>query len=329
MIHGPGEHGFAAVEKSINASRGLCSDETLSGSLLCNTGQQDQIAKGEAAMNGTAIARTKNGKVEYILRGKGPTVLIVHGGHGSCRSDFKQQTLIDHGFSVLIPTRPGYGGTPIASGKTAGATADLFAALLPTLNVKNVRVIGISAGGPTALEFAKRYRGITEKLVLEAAVVKPWFHPLTYKYYGCKIVFHPKRQRRFWDRLNEKLIADETKTLLENLKFFTKLPPKEMLKRMSPDDIQTLKTSLVKGNDSGIGFTFDVEHRARKIENISCPTMIIHSKNDGSVHFSHAEYAHKKIKQSALFIAPTDSHFLYIGPGSQEVLNKRLDFLLS
>ncbi|MBN2280193.1 MAG: prolyl oligopeptidase family serine peptidase [Candidatus Marinimicrobia bacterium] len=84
---------------------------------------------------------------------------------------------------------------------------------------------------------------------------------------------------------------------------------------------------MVTDNNSGTGFIYDVDHRAKNIEQIKCPVLIIHSKNDGSVPFSHAEYANKKIKQSELFVAPTDSHFIYIGQGSEEVLRKRFEFL--
>lgn len=278
-------------------------------------------------MQDIRIATTDRGQIEYALAGEGPTILIVHGGHGSCCSDYKQQQLLDAGFSVLFPSRPGYGGTPIESGKTAEATAGLLAALLGALHIGTVGVIGNSAGGPVALEFAKRYPALTRKLVLEAAVVKPWFHPLTFEYYGSKLIFSPKRQARFWQSLRKKLEENETKTLTDNMKRFTKLPPAHVIQRMTPQDIEALKVSMVTGNDSGTGFVFDVDHRARDIERISCPTLIIHSKNDAAVPFAHAEYARDRIPNAELFIAGTDSHFLYIGPGSQEVLNRRLAFL--
>jgi pimeloyl-ACP methyl ester carboxylesterase len=238
-----------------------------------------------------------------------------------------QQELIENGFSVLIPTRPGYQGTPITSGKTAESTADLFAALLEKLEIKKVIVIGNSAGGPAALEFAKRYPIIVEKLILEAAVVKPWFHKLTYQYYGAKVVFHPRRQRKFWQNLTNKVIAHPEKTLIDTIKLFTKLDPRTVVDRMSAKDIERLKKAMITGNDSGEGFMHDVEHRAKNIDQITCPTLIIHSKNDASVPFSHAEYAHKMIENSVLFKAPTDSHFIYLGPGSEKVLEKRMTFI--
>lgn len=278
-------------------------------------------------MKGIETCETENGRIEYYLGGKGPAVLIVHGGHSSCRGDYMQENLIDNNFSVLIPTRPGYGGTPITSGTTAESTADLFASLLKRLNIDKVILIGNSAGGPVTLQFAMRYPEIVEKLILEAAVVKPWFHRLTYQYYGAKFIFNPKRQRKFWQNLTKKLNDNPEKTLINTMKLFTKLDPKSVIDKMSTEDIELLKNAMITENDSGEGFVYDMEHRAKNIHEIICPTLIIHSKNDASVPFSHAEYAYKMIKKSELFEAPTDSHFIYLGPGSKKVMEKRLAFI--
>lgn len=275
------------------------------------------------------LCDTEKGRIEYLQSGHGPTVLIVHGGHDSCRGDYMNRQIMANNFSVLIPTRPGYGRTPISSGKTAESTADLFAALLKKLNIKKVYLIGNSAGGPVSLEFAKRYPELVEKLILEAAVVKPWFHRLTFQYYGSKIIFSPKRQRLFWQRLTDKLTKNPEKTLIDTMKLFTKLNPATVINKMTAEEIDLLQKAMITENDSGQGFVFDIDHRAKKIHEITCPTLIIHSKNDASVPFSHAQYASKMIKNSTLFEAPTDSHFIYFGSGSKEVLDKRMAFLLN
>lgn len=280
-------------------------------------------------MEEVRICDTEKGRIEYSLSGNGPTVMVVHGGHDSCRGDYLNFQMAENNFSVLIPTRPGYRGTPITSGRSAEATADLFAALLKELNLKKVYLIGNSAGGPVSLEFARRYPELVQKLILEAAVIKPWFHKLTFQYYGAKIIFHPKRQRLFWQRLEEKLNKSPEKTLIDTLKLFTTLNPKTVLARMSDREISLLKMAMITGNDSGEGFVYDIEHRAKNIHEIICPTLIIHSKNDASVPFSHAEYAAKRIKNSKLIEASTDSHFLYFGPGSKEVFENRMAFIMN
>ena len=100
----------------------------------------------------SAVLETERGRIEYTRRGKGPVVLIVHGGNDNCYTDVRQSTLIDNGFSVLVASRPGYGKTPICLGRTAGEQAEVMKLLIDGLSIDRVSLIAVSAGGPTGLE---------------------------------------------------------------------------------------------------------------------------------------------------------------------------------
>lgn len=102
---------------------------------------------------------TARGLVEYDLYGtKGPVVLSLHGGLGGAdQGRLFASWLQGDGFRLLSPSRPGYLGTPLASGKTLAEQADLFAALLDTLHIEKVGILSTSAGGPVAYTFAARY----------------------------------------------------------------------------------------------------------------------------------------------------------------------------
>jgi pimeloyl-ACP methyl ester carboxylesterase len=54
------------------------------------------------------IARTTRGSIEYTLSGKGPVILVCHGTSSNCFSTAGSAPLLDAGFSVLTPSRPGY-----------------------------------------------------------------------------------------------------------------------------------------------------------------------------------------------------------------------------
>jgi pimeloyl-ACP methyl ester carboxylesterase len=95
--------------------------------------------------------------IEYRFEGSGPTILDLNGGRCSRDTHLSHEKLAEHNFSVLTPSRPGYDNTPSEVGKTAQAAADAIAALLNTLQIATVDVIGISAAGPTALAFVKTY----------------------------------------------------------------------------------------------------------------------------------------------------------------------------
>ena len=72
------------------------------------------------------LAATASGLTEYSRAGTGPAVLLVHGGHSNCGEEFGVPELLDAGFSVVIPSRPGYGRTPLSTGPTAETSAAGF-----------------------------------------------------------------------------------------------------------------------------------------------------------------------------------------------------------
>jgi pimeloyl-ACP methyl ester carboxylesterase len=107
-----------------------------------------------------SIIHTALGPVEYTSYGEGPTVIALHGGMGG----YDQSLLLARAaipapnFRVLAISRPGYLGTPLASGRQPAEQTDLCAALLDTLLIDQAAVIAVSAGGPSALQFALRHR---------------------------------------------------------------------------------------------------------------------------------------------------------------------------
>jgi pimeloyl-ACP methyl ester carboxylesterase len=104
-------------------------------------------------------AETARGPVEYDLYGSsGPVVLSVHAGLGGAdQGRLFAAWLQDDGFRILSPSRPGYLGTPLSSGRTPAEQADLLAALLDELRIERVGVLAASAGAPVAYTFAARH----------------------------------------------------------------------------------------------------------------------------------------------------------------------------
>ncbi|MEO8603496.1 MAG: alpha/beta fold hydrolase [bacterium] len=91
------------------------------------------------------------------VRGEGSVVLHFHGGNVGHNGWFFLEHLVRAGYQVLTPDRPGYLGTPIEHGGSPEQQADLAAALLDALGIQRVPVVGISAGGPVAIQFAARH----------------------------------------------------------------------------------------------------------------------------------------------------------------------------
>jgi pimeloyl-ACP methyl ester carboxylesterase len=75
-------------------------------------------------------------------------------------------------FRFIAVSRPGYLRTPLRTGPAFDQQADAFAALLDSLGISRAAIIGISAGGPPALAFARRHRDRCIGLVLMSAVTR-------------------------------------------------------------------------------------------------------------------------------------------------------------
>lgn len=116
------------------------------------------------------VVATARGPVEVARVGRGPAVVAVHGIPGSWRQAVPLALDLAGDFEVLLPSRPGYGTTPLATGRSPADQADAYAALLDALGLGAAAVVGISGGGPSSLAFAQRHPGRTRALVLCCAV---------------------------------------------------------------------------------------------------------------------------------------------------------------
>jgi pimeloyl-ACP methyl ester carboxylesterase len=124
---------------------------------------------------GSRIAQTARGPIEYSLHGDGAhTILFVHGTPGGYDQGLRLvQSARQRGYRVLTVSRPGYLRTPLATGASPAAQADAYAALLDTLRIPRVIVMGASGGGPSSAQFAARHPGRCEALVMISALAQP------------------------------------------------------------------------------------------------------------------------------------------------------------
>jgi pimeloyl-ACP methyl ester carboxylesterase len=125
------------------------------------------LARARARVGAGRLASTRCGPIEYAERGAGPPVLVVHGAGGGFDQGLDVgDGLARAGFRVIAPSRFGYLRTPLPADASATAQADAHACLLDALGVPRAAVMGISAGGPSALQFALRFPSRTDALVL-------------------------------------------------------------------------------------------------------------------------------------------------------------------
>jgi len=245
--------------------------------------------------------------------------MFIHGGHVDCRETIFQKGLDQNKFCFITPSRPGYGNTPLTCfNGTARGAADLFVALLDKLKLDKVIVIGISAGGLTALEMAANYPERVESLVLMSALTKKWYNKTNKVYKGGKKIFAPKVERYTW------LIC----------RYFFKIFPKLMtavlfkaLSKYQPvmytrNEFEEIK-EIILSMSSGSGFSNDLDQSIEQdtLSHIKCQTLILHSDYDNSVDSSHPQNAKEKINHSRLVTFKNRwGHMLWVGEDYEPVL---------
>jgi len=127
----------------------------------------------------SSIAQTASGPIEYSFEGSGPVVMTLHGGFGGYdQGELVGDSLIEAGFKVLSPSRPGYLRTPLYVGATPEQQADAMVNLMDALGVDQVGVIGYSAGCSVAFQMAVRHPTRVWGLVLECLGGQPQQGPL-------------------------------------------------------------------------------------------------------------------------------------------------------
>lgn len=140
----------------------------LLGSLRFSGWKREATARLEA---GSTLLQTALGPIEYATLGEGPVVLVSHGALGGYDQGLIIGRLVEtRRFKLIAPSRAGYLRSPLASGRSPQQQADAFAALLDRLKVPGAAMVGVSAGGPSALQFALLHPDRCWGLILLSAI---------------------------------------------------------------------------------------------------------------------------------------------------------------
>ena len=253
--------------------------------------------------------KTRRGEIEYATSPSGSPVLISHGTLGGFDQGMVAAELIlAPQFRPIAVSRPGYLRTPLAVGATPEEQADAFAALLDSLAIDRVPIIGISGGGPPALQFALRHPqrctavvlicAVTQRLVLPRRAMlgmrfprvatsnaANWFVSLFYRRFPAPI-------------------AQQAFTRYERSAAVSEADRRDALRLMGTSVPVKPRFEGVM-NDAKYLSTLD----SYPLERIVQPTLIIHGESDEVVPFSQAEYAASKIPSARLIAQERGSHF--------------------
>lgn len=264
--------------------------------------------------------RTACGAVEVAQAGAGPAVLLIHGTPGSWRQLVPLGLDLADRHTVLLPSRPGYGRTPIRSGRTPSEQAALYAALLDSLGITSpIGVVGVSGGGPSALAFAQEHSERTDSLALVCALAAHLMPiPVTLRVLTrVPAVVKPftavsrRRQRALLDdskRIDDRIARDLTPDELERL-------GAEPTMR---DDLVAFLRSHADAPSGLLGLANDarqmhaVRGRPQPADAVTRPTLVLHGDADTVVPVTHAHHHAAVIPHAELVVLNQAGHIFNV-----------------
>lgn len=264
------------------------------------------------------VIETAAGSVEFELSGDaGPVVLASHGGWGGWDQARLQLGWLDPShYRLLSVSRPGYLGTPLAGGCTMEDQADLFAALLDALGIGSAAVVAVSSGGPPGYLLASRHPDRVWAMVAIDAVtgrheVPEAAGPLAQALFtsppGQWLTEEIARRRPAWmlrqlfrgeSHLSREQIEASVRHVLgddEALSFV-----RALLGTMSP---YRPRRAGSENDDAQLR-----ELTRLPLEQVRCPTLVVHGTHDADVNFSDGVLAHERIAGAERFWIEGGSH---------------------
>lgn len=269
----------------------------------------------------STILKTEYGDIEYTVEGKGTPILLIHGaGGGYDQGLWAGKVFFGNGYKFVSVSRYGYLRSPIPDNASIKSQAAAYETLLDNLSIDKIIVVGVSAGGPSATQFANDYPNRCSALILISAVsMGPAPGDQDPFYVG---IIHTIQQSDYAYWLFTRFLQS---TILDMMGI-----PSQVYETFSPEqkelaqemlDIMHPMSQRYKGtvNDEKM-----IEFYTVPTDNLRAPTLIIHAKDDALVSYKHAENAHSKINQSQLVLYDTGGHGMLSQMNGTRVLVKEL-----
>jgi pimeloyl-ACP methyl ester carboxylesterase len=253
-------------------------------------------------------------------------VVVFHGGHVRAGLALGEDVFADAGYTVLVPSRPGYGRTPLSTGRSAEGFSDVTRALCEHLGItKAAAVVGISGGGPTAVTMAGRHADLVERVILLSAV--GWLpYPERRVRIGAHLVFAAVTERATWAAVAALMRVAPNVGLRLFLSGLSTQPARDVVTVLRDDDRAALR-SLFKRMRSGRGFLNDLRPTPDATAAVVQPTLVIATRKDGGVPFAQTQSLVNAICNADVVESQADSHFIWLGPDWPTIAARIRDFL--
>ena len=262
---------------------------------------------GRKLQNQSAMIQTERGLIEYAEIGHGAAILVVHGSPGGFDQSLNYILALQEAefeYRYIIPSRAGYLRTPLSVANTPLEQAHAFAALLTALGINRVVITASSGGGPSALQFAMQYPDRCCALILEECIIQ--------KVHGNPAPFKASIFRDYLVWLVGRIKVAQWQA---------SSPEDRMISTLGNALMESIGLSRMRSAGEANDFIQFARIDDWPLNQITCPTLILHGTADANVPISHSEFAHSQITGSALERLPGADHFMPI------TQYKRLQFL--
>lgn len=283
------------------------------------------------------IMQTSKGAVEYAFYGEGPVILSIHGGPGGYDQGLLLGELLrPYGFRILSVSRPGYLRTPLSAGPNFEDFAHTLNELLDLLKLEKVGIMHASAGGPPGYTFANLF---SDRIWGQVAVDSVSMKYVVKATKAQEAMFTSKFGLWFTNFFMEHFPKPTLQQLLEAESTLSAKEIQDRISHIISDPwkmatvyalMQTMGVSRYPERKPGVDNDLKLMAQIDKItlDDITCPTLIVHGDSDKDVPPAHAEYAHECIKGSELYWVPKGSHLGFIiAEGAAAAQDKMAGFL--
>jgi len=237
------------------------------------------------------LAHTSKGRLEYAIHGHGAAVILSHGTGGGYDQGLMLARLLNN-FQGIAVSRGGYLRTSTEAGSSPEAMADAYAALLDSLKIEKAAILGLSAGGMSAANFALRHPDRCWSLVLANAITKA--PPIS----SAKVV----------ERANS--LPDKVAWLVTQLAIYVGLPlmirdaeTRSMMRVFFENNPISERRTGVQNDLANVHMMDGFEW-----ESIRVPTLLIHGDRDNLIPLDYSKEVASRSPQAELLTVKGGGH---------------------
>ncbi|MDP8263264.1 MAG: alpha/beta hydrolase [Candidatus Ancaeobacter aquaticus] len=291
----------------------------------------------------SSIIKTAMGEVEYIIIGPadGPILLISHSGGSGYDNVFLYDFLVNEGFRIICPSKPGYLRTSLKVGKTFEEHADMFASLLDCLGIhEKVAILGVSLGGPAALQFALRHQERTACLIMQDAV--------SHEYHASKEAENSILGKLYLSSSGRKFLSwlmsvftylwpkQTFATYLKVETLYDRKQIKEIVNEIMKSHKETKKFKQFADMSApldlrAVGMDNEMIYASKlpryPLENIKVPVLVTQSRMDRDVAKSHGDFVGKTVINAETYYFDGCGHMFWFGDEWPKIKTKLIEFL--